>query len=514
VVMATKTRKAPGGSGRPFERGSKRAREAGRRGGRATSAMRRKCAGPYKGSILDAMDAALMTDASWEPWRTVMRVVFGLPLSQSNGELERYRKHTSRQDPPPAVVAEAWVVAGRRAGKSRMAALIALYCGIRFDASTSLAPGELATVPLLAADRKQGRVVMSYLKALCQLPAFHPYVHRVLRGVVELRTSVNVEVATASFRTIRGYTVPAAVLDEVAFWRDESTSTNPDSEILDALRPGMATVKGSLLFAISSPYARRGELYSTYERYYGQEDPYTLVWNSDTQSLNPTVPDRVLERAYAEDPLSAASEYGQDGRVEFRRDVEAFVDSEALAAVTVQDRLELPPLDGTRYSGFTDPSGGSKDSFTVAVGHLEGADRAVLDCVRERRPPFSPDAVVEEFATLLQSYGVYSVVGDRYAGEWPQERFRKHGIAYNPSERVKSEIYREIVAPLNAGRIELLDLPVLRAQLLALERRTARGGKDSVDHPPGGRDDIANAAAGVLVNVLPTVSRKKKLRWA
>ena len=88
--------------------------------------------------------------------------------------------------------------------------------------------------------------------------------------------------------------MPAAVLDEVAFWRDESTSTNPDSEILAALRPGMSTIPDSLLFAISSPYARRGELYGTYERYFGQPDPFTLVWNSDTQSLNPTVPDRVI----------------------------------------------------------------------------------------------------------------------------------------------------------------------------------------------------------------------------
>ena len=84
VVMATKTRKAPGGSGRPFEKGSKRAIEAGRRGGKKTAASRRKCAGPYKGSILDAMDDAGLTDSSWDAWRTVMRATFGLPLPPGN----------------------------------------------------------------------------------------------------------------------------------------------------------------------------------------------------------------------------------------------------------------------------------------------------------------------------------------------------------------------------------------------------------------------------------------------
>jgi hypothetical protein len=32
-----------------------------------------------------------------------------------------------------------------------------------------------------------------------------------------------------------------------------------------------------------------------------------------------------------------------------------------------------------------------------------------------------------------------------------------------------------------------------------LERRTARGGKDSIDHSPGQHDDVANAVAGALV---------------
>jgi hypothetical protein len=41
----------------------------------------------------------------------------------------------------------------------------------------------------------------------------------------------------------------------------------------------------------------------------------------------------------------------------------------------------------------------------------------------------------------------------------------------------------------------------LIAQLLGLERRTARSGKDSIDHAPGGHDDVANAAASALLEV-------------
>ena len=445
-----------------------------------------------------------------------MSATFGLPLS--GDALKLYRLHTERGEAPVVgqAVDESWIVAGRRGGKSRMASLVALFCALRFDATT-LAAGELAVIPLLAADRHQSRIVMSYLQALCQLPAFHPYVHGIsARSGIELRTSVNIEINTASFRTIRGFTVPAAILDEIAFWRDESTSTNPDSAILDALRPGMATVPGSLLFAISSPYARRGELYSTYERYYGVQDRYTLVWNADTQSLNPTIPTRVIERAFEKDALSAAAEYGRDGKVSFRRDVEAFIDAEAIAAATVPERRELAPLDDIQYFGFVDPSGGSRDSFTIAVAHRVGEDHACLDALRETRPPFSPDSVVEQYAALLHSYRVTEVTGDRYAGEWPREAFRKYGVRYVPSELTKSAIYIEIVAPINANRIELLDNAVRKTQLLGLERRTARGGKDSVDHAPGGRDDVANSAAGALICALPHSNGKgrKSVQWA
>jgi hypothetical protein len=197
--------------------------------------------------------------------------------------------------------------------------------------------------------------------------------------------------------------------------------------------------------------------------------------------------------------------------VQFRRDVEAFLDPEAVRAVVVEGRRELAPEPGHRYVAFVDPSGGSQDSFTLAIAHKE-ADLGVLDCVREVRPPFSPDSVVQDFAALLRSYGISKVTGDRYAGEWPRERFRRHGIQYEPSNRTKSEIYREFVAPVNAATVALLDLPVLRAQLVGLERRVSRGGRDSIDHAPGGRDDVANAAAGALVEVGPKA--RGRVCWA
>src|SRR6185369_10138542 len=90
-------------------------------------------------------------------------------------------------------------------------------------------------------------------------------------------------------------------------------------------------------------------------------------------------------------------------------------------------------------------------------------------------------------------------------GEFVRERFETRGVRYSPSERPKSDIYRELLPLLNSRRVELLDLAKLHAQLIGLERRTARGGRDSIDHAPGAHDDVANAAAGAIVAAIGDV---------
>jgi hypothetical protein len=487
----------------PFKKGDPLTRELARKGGKQSVARKRKERGElYDGTVLDVMDAAGLTGPSWWPWRVFLKAIFSMPMDQA--ERDFFRRHTDREYDGTLSPSEAWMIIGRRGGKSRIAAVVSGYLGVRFD-TERLAPGERAIIPVLAADRKQARQVLGYLRGLFELPEFSPYLFRALKETLELTKAVNIEVHTASYRTTRGYTCIGVICDEIAFWPTDEASAAPDSEVLAALRPAMAMIPDALLLALSSPYAARGELYRAHVRSFGKPDPHVLVWNADTRSMNPAVPARIVERAFEDDPVSAASEFGQDGRVQFRRDVEQFLDPVAIDAVIPTGRRELPPVQGTKYVAFVDPSGGSQDSMTLAIAHAE-SDLAVLDAVRERRPPFSPDDVVDEFAELLRTYSITTVVGDRYGGEWPRERFQKRGIRYEPSERTKSDIYREFVAPVNGGRVALLDINVLRAQLIGLERRVARGGKDSIDHAPGGRDDVANAAAGALVLVSPQAS--------
>lgn len=428
---------------------------------------------------------------SWRLWRVLLIAAMGEALDDEERAL--FAEVTGREREPLELVEELWAIVGRRSGKTRAAGTLAAYVGALCDHSDVLAPGERGVIPILAASVSQaGRAFMHAMGVLEHSPVLGQMVEPSTAEVIRLSTGIDIEVRPANFRTIRSVTAVAAIADEIAFWLIESAS-NPDDEILTALRPALATTGGPLM-VISSPYAKRGELYKTYRRDYGARgDPLILVAKGPSRTFNPTLQQRLVDRAYERDAAAAAAEYGG----EFRSDIAALLTREVVEAVTMTGRYELPPIQGERYQAFVDPSGGSADSFTLAIAHRRGTD-AILDAVRERRPPFSPEAVVQEFADLLKTYGIASVRGDHYAGDWPRERFRAHGIRYELADLTASAYYGELLPLLNSGRVELLDHQRLSAQLIALERRTSRTGKDLISHPPQGHDDLANAAAGVL----------------
>ena len=426
---------------------------------------------------------------SWHAWFAALAAIFALPMDTTQQRI--FKRHTGRTTIPSTQAREGWFAVGRRGGKDRIMALIVVFLSCFRGYASVLAPGERGIAMLLAADRRQARVAFGYIRALLEgVPMLARMIESTTKEAIHLTNGITIEVHTASFRAVRGYTVIVLVVDEIGFWYAED-SANPDAEVIAALRPGMSTVPGALLLAISSPYSRRGELWENYKRHFGQDGDPVLFWQAPTLAMNPTFPEHVIKQAYEDDEARASAEYG----AEFRRDIESFVAREAVDAVVVPERRELPPMAEASYSAFCDPSGGSSDSMTLAVAHRE-KEIVVIDAIRERRPPFSPDQVVAEFAETLRSYRVYRISGDRYAGAWVPERFREHGIEYRPAERTKSELYGELLPAINGQRIELLDHPRLIAQLCSLERRTSRGGRDSIDHPPRGRDDVVNVVAG------------------
>jgi hypothetical protein len=367
-------------------------------------------------------------------------------------QLRLFSEFTGRRTAPATEFDEAYLICGRRAGKSAILAVTAVFLAIARDYRPYLAPGEVGTIRVMAQDRDAARSIFRYIAALLNdNPMLAPLVLRETSESFELNNRVIIEVGTASFRASRGYTYAAILADELAFWRSDE-STNPDVEILRALRPGLLTIPGSKLLCASSPYARRGALWDAFNRYHGRDDAPVLVWRTPTVAMNPTVSESDIAAEYEKDPASAAAEYG----AEFRVDVESFIGLDAVRACIAPGVRERAPERRLRYWTFVDPSGGSNDSMTLAIAHREGVT-TILDAIREVRPPFSPEATVEEFAKLLRAYRCTSVHGDRYGGEWPREQFRRHGVLYELAEYSKSELYQSLLPLVNSGGVDLLD---------------------------------------------------------
>ncbi len=431
----------------------------------------------------------VLAGESWSAWRALLIGAMGEALDDDERAI--FERLTGRPQEPGERVDELWAIKGRRGGGTRAAGVLAAYVAALCDHSDTLAPGERAVLPILSASLWQAGKAHQFISgAFESVAALKRLVAGETSDTISLTTGVDIECRPASFRTIRGVTAVAIIADEIAFWRNDETSRNPDKEILDAARPALATT-GGLLFAISSPYAKRGELWSTFKRDYGTGgDRLIVVAKGDSRTFNPTLPQRVVDRAYERDAAAARAEYGGD----FRDDVSGFLELAIVEAAVDRGVTVRPPRPGVRYRSACDPSGGARDSFTLSICHDED-DVAILDCLVEIKPPFNPTSATTSMAGTLKAYDLTRTIGDRYAAEWVVDAFAKVGIEYEHSDRDRSAAYLDALPLFTSGRVRLLDNPKLVSQFAALERRTSPNGKDRVDHGPGGHDDLCNSAA-------------------
>lgn len=488
------------------------------------------------------------TRSTWVAWRVFLAAAFGLPQEDliydqskpkgvhdqvmpiypgvtaegvprgaaappAGASVQEIYEHCTQRKVWPTVQAKiVSLIVGRRGGKSYITAIIGIY--LACCRSYKLNLGTKGMVMILARDKEQAGVIRSYVLAFLRAV---PQLSGLLLGeptqkLIELTNGITIEIRAVGEAGTRGYTVVGALLDEIAFWPTDPDSAKQDKKVLRALKPAMLTIKGAMLVMLSSPYAKRGELYESHRNNYGNdEDVRSLVWQADTLSMRPMDDLDVLNEIrteYSDDPDSANAEFG----ALFRTDIESIFSKSAIDAVSVGGRVEQAFNARHAYRCFVDPSGGSADSYVAAIAHDEYRTIAgdakprrisVLDKVVEWKPKFDPEQVSKEVVQLCRDYRISSVTGDAYAGEWPRDPLKKRGIAYKLSEMTRSELYLALLPLVNSRSTEMLDAIHHKRgvnQFANLERRVGHTGKDSVDHPSGGHDDIANAIAGVLVH--------------
>jgi integrase len=214
----------------------------------------------------DLFAPAMARGADWGAWKTYVRALFGLPLSDA--QMPLFTQCTGRTERPAGGFSESALICGRRSRKSFTMAMTGLYLAAFHDFSRWLGSGEKGVVLICAPDKKQCRTI--FIHGLLEAPLLANMVARKTADSIELTNGIVIEVVPASFKSVRGYAILAALIDECAFLPVDEGAADPDHALLDAIRPAMASIPIAKLIIASSPYARRGVLWEAYQRHWAR----------------------------------------------------------------------------------------------------------------------------------------------------------------------------------------------------------------------------------------------------
>lgn len=440
---------------------------------------------------------------SWTNWMTYLRCQQGLKILPKRAALIKECTGRDIDQLPAGGFNTSLALVGRRSGKSKIAAVVGAFEAALSGKERLLSRGEIGMVPIISPTKLQSQIVKSYIRAIFEsTPMLQNEIVEEQKEGFLLSNGVRIQILVGDFRAVRGFTLLACIVDELAFFGlSEESKVRNDTELIRALLPSLSTTKGRLS-CITTPYAMKGLTYKWYKKYWGNNQGKILIWKSPSRTMNPTLDQKIIDTAMEEDRASALSEYGG----EFRQDIEIWLPRSVIELVVRKGRKELLPQHSIRYFAFCDVSGGRKEGAGLAIAH-KVERKIIVDFAKQYKAPHSPYRIIELMCDELRRYHITGVTGDNYSAEFVADAFAAQRIRYKKSELPKSGLYLELLPRICSKQVELLDDSVAIDQLAGLERRTRSGGKDRVDHPTGAKDDLSNAIAGVV-----TVASKKVIR--
>jgi hypothetical protein len=423
--------------------------------------------------------------------RTILKATYGLELNPA--ELDIYRLATGREIYEPREHNEATAIVGRQGGKtSRIGAIVAVYEACR---DHGLKRRERAYVLLIASVTKQAHIAFRFIKDFfLSSPPLKNKVVKIRKNEIDLDNGITIACYPCSQITIRGLRVVTAVLDELGFWRDEITAANPAEDVLNALRPAMATFANHKLIKISTPYRKEGVLWRDYKE--RAERDY-LVWQLPTAVMNPSISSDFLERERRRDEESFRREF----LAQFTDHIEGWIGFETLEQCVIKSCTERPPVTDAIYAAAVDPAFKGND-FALAVAHRLPDGTIILDYTATwtgtRKAPLGYEWVCREIARILKSYGLNALVGDQHCAAIIQQEFLKLGIRYQEvtfGAGTRLDLFGNLKHLLIQRKIQILDKPELLRQLRSLEEHKSIRGNIEVRCAYDVKDDLAVAAA-------------------
>ena len=228
---------------------------------------------------------------------------FGLPLDDE--EREVFATIAGDRVPPLKRVRELWVAAGRRSGKSRMAAALAIYFAL--FVKHRLGAGERGMVLVLAMTLDQSRVVFDYVLGFMRASeVLAREIESTTRSEIRLRNGIMIAVhPNTSAVCEAGRCAP------VFSMRSRTGGTIHRDAGRGNVQRGAARVAhhqrhvGGDRLALSPP----GLLHAKHKRHFGVDGDDTLVVQGSSKQFNGTLDDAAIAAQQEADPTAARSEW-------------------------------------------------------------------------------------------------------------------------------------------------------------------------------------------------------------
>ena len=381
-------------------------------------------------------------------------------------------------------------IVGRRGGKSRAISVIATYVAGLCE-HPALVSGERGVVLIACPDQRQATICLDYIEAnFRNSPILRQLIETRTARTLRLSNGIDVEVRASDFRTLRGPSFVLVILNEVAFLMFDEGSGNPDTEIINAIDKDCPT--GGALFMISSPYARRGAVWGTFQLTSAQMAIRWFWWRGVLPHFQSPLPQRVL---------IVPTNVMQRGPVPNM--ARSFAPTSNFSSASNRPLPAWPRVASNvrradlSYHGFADPSGGSQDSFTLCIGHMISPDSASWSIAqgnqtaiksRGRGERIQPSAEELQHRLNHRRQICWHLASRAVFALW---RFLQQSAA------PKSDLYRDLLPLINSGRIDLFDnVNCWSADIAGTSR--GPGGRDSIDHPPGAHAILVMRSQGWL----------------
>lgn len=405
----------------------------------------------------------------------------------------------------PQEYREGWFIFGRRGGKTdAIASTVVAYEALLGGHEDRLRPRQQGICFQIAQDLRLARNSLHFIRAAIESsPLLEKEIVQITADRIDFKNRFTIACVPATLKSVRGYSSPVSVMDEVGVWYQESESANPDYQIYDALSPGQVQFPDRKIIGISTPWNKSGLLYKYHEA--GTEGwKYKLsalregyqgvcVLKGPTAVLGNKLVERdFLQKEKDRNPTA----FEREMLAEFQDSISGFIPSVLVNEAIDHGTHAREYNPKFNYYAACDPAF-KRDAFAFCVLHNENGVITV-DRVERMLPPhgvpLNPAAVLDVIIPLMKAYRVQLLYSDQYHLESFSQLTRERGfevIEIPFTSKSKAELYGNLQQLFLQKKIKLVDDYELIRELKSLERTLTSGGAMSVNAPAGQHDDLA-----------------------